>query len=75
VRRRPKAVLAVIALVAAARMARDRRTHEQVILVALVVAAAIGLGRAGEVGLTARLIAWDKKRSEAEQRRVKARRS
>jgi hypothetical protein len=56
-------------------MARDRRTHEQVILVALVVAAAIGLGRAGEVGLTARLIAWDKKRSQAEQRRVKARRS
>ena len=73
--RRPKAVLAVIGLVAVARMARDRRTHENLILLALVVAAALGLGRASEVGLKARLIAWDRKRTLAEQHRVKAPRS
>jgi hypothetical protein len=67
-------VLAVIGLVAVARMARDRRTHEQLIMAALVVAAVMGLGHAGQVGLVARLIAWDKKRSLAEQRRAGARR-
>ena len=42
-------------------MARDRRTHEKVIAMALVVAAMASFGRAGGVRFIERLIAWDSK--------------
>jgi hypothetical protein len=54
-------VSAVVCLTAAAGMARDRRTHEKVIVMALLVAAMAGLGRVGGVRLIERLIAWDSK--------------
>jgi hypothetical protein len=69
VSRRPKVVMAVVGLAAAARMAGDRRTHERVILIAIVLAAAVGLARAGQTQSRARLTAWDRRRTLAEQRR------
>jgi hypothetical protein len=73
--RPPKVVMAVVGLTVAARMARDRRTHERMILLAIAVAAAASLARTGQVRSVARLIAWDRQRALAEQRRVKAARS
>jgi hypothetical protein len=70
-----KAVLAAIVVRAAARIAWDRRTHEGVILVALVMAAAVGLAHASGARSIARLIAWDKQKTLAEQRRAKTSRS
>jgi hypothetical protein len=70
-----KAILAAIAVRAAARVAWDRRTHERVIMVALVVAAVAGLAHASGNRSVARLIAWDKQRTLAEQRRAKTSRS
>lgn len=72
---RQKAVLAAIVVRLAARIAWDRRTHERVILVALVVAAAAGLAHAGGARSIARLIAWDNQKTLAEQRRAKTSRS
>jgi hypothetical protein len=72
---RQKAILTAIVVRAAARIAWDRRTHERVILVALVVAAAAGLAHAGGTRSIARLIAWDKQHTLAEQRRAKTSRS
>jgi hypothetical protein len=69
--RRPKVVMAVVGLTAAARLAGDRRTHERVILLAIALAAAVGLARAGEVRSIARLIDWDRRQAVAEQRRAK----
>jgi hypothetical protein len=63
-------VMAVVGLAAAARMAGDRRTHERVILLAIGLAAAVGLARAGEVRSIARLIDWDRRQTLAEQRRA-----
>jgi hypothetical protein len=70
--RREKVVLAVIGVTAVTRMARDRRTYERVILVALALIAAAGIARAGEARAIARLIAWDKEQTLAEQRRARA---
>ncbi len=67
-----KAVLAAVGLAAAARIARDRRTYERIILVALVLAAAGGAARIGESRTIQRLIAWDKRQALAAERRVKA---
>lgn len=67
-----KAVLAAVGLAAAARVVRDRRTYERIILVALVLAAAAGAARVGESKSIQRLIAWDKRQALAAQRRVKA---
>jgi hypothetical protein len=76
VARRRKEVLAVIGLMALARMARDRRTQERVIVFALTVAAAVGLGRASAGRSKERLLAWDKKRALGEiKRRVEASRT
>jgi hypothetical protein len=75
VNRPPKVVIAVIGLTAAARMARDRRTHERVILLAIVLAAAVDVAREGKVRSVTRLIAWDRQRTLAQQRQVKAPRS
>lgn len=72
--RRQKTVLAVIGVTAAARIVRDRRTFERVILLAIVMAAAAGLARAGQVRSIARLVAWDKRQTLAEQRRAAHRR-
>jgi len=73
--RREKVVLAVIGVTAVTRMARDRRTYERVILVALALTAAAGIARAGQVRAMARLIAWDKQQTLAERRRAQASRS
>jgi hypothetical protein len=70
-----KAILATIGVRAAARIAWDRRTHERVIMVALVIAAAAGLAHASGARSIARLIAWDKQQTLADQRRAKTARS
>lgn len=75
VSQRSKVVVAAVGLATAARMARDRGTHERVIVLAIAVAAAIGLARAGQVRSITRLIEWDRRRILAEQRRAKALRS
>jgi hypothetical protein len=67
-----KAVVAAVGLAAVARIARDRRTHERIILVAIVLAAAADAARTGEARSKERLIAWDKRQALAVQRRVKA---
>ena len=72
--RRQKTVLAVIGVTAAARIVGDRRTYERVILLAIVLAAAAGMARASQLRSIARLIAWDKQRTLAEQRRAGAHR-
>jgi len=72
--RRQRAVLAAIGVTAAARIVRDRRTYERVILLAIVLAAAAGMARASQLRSIARLIAWDKQRRLAEQRRAGAHR-
>lgn len=73
--RREKVVLGVIGVTAMTRMARDRRTYERVIRVALALTAAAGIARAGQVRAIASLIAWDKEQTLAEQRRAEASRS
>ena len=72
--RRQKTVLKVIGVTAAARIVRDRRTYERVILLAIGLAAAAGIARAGQVRSIARMIAWDKRQTLAEQRRAGAHR-
>ena len=67
--------LAAIGAAAAARIVRDRRTYERVILLAIVLAAAAGMARASQLRSVARLIAWDKRQRLAEQRRAEASRS
>ena len=62
----------VIGLAAAARMARDPRSHESAIIVVIAVAAVAGLGRASQARSFARLAAWDKRRNASELRRLKA---
>ena len=66
--------LAAIGATAAARIVRDRRTYERVILLAIVLAAAAGMARASQLRSVARLIAWDKRQRLAEQRRAGAHR-
>jgi len=73
--RREKVVLAVIGVTAVTRMARDHRTYERVIMVALALIAAAGTARAGQVRAIARLIAWDKQQTLAAQRKAEASRS
>jgi len=68
--RRQNTVLAVIGATAAARILRDRRTYERVILLAIVLTAAAGIARAGQARSMARLIAWDRRQTLAEQRRA-----
>jgi hypothetical protein len=54
----PKVVMAMIGLAAAARIVRDRRTYERVVIFAIVVAAAAGLARENQARSRARLVAW-----------------
>jgi hypothetical protein len=60
----------VIGVTAATRIVRDRRTYERVILLAIVLTAAAGIARAGQARSMARLIAWDRRQTLAEQRRA-----
>lgn len=64
--------MAAVGMAAVARIARDRRTRERIILVTIVLAAAGGAARAGQTRSIERLIAWDKRQALAAQRRVKA---
>lgn len=73
--RRQNTVLTVIGVTAAARIVRDRRTYERVILLAIVLAAAAGIARAGQARSMARLIAWDRRQTLAGQPRAEASRS
>jgi hypothetical protein len=63
----------VIGLALAARLARDSRSYEHVIMVVIGVAAVAGLGRASQTRSFARLAAWDKRRNLRGQRVPKAR--
>jgi hypothetical protein len=60
--------MAMIGGAAAARIARDRRTYERVIIFALVLAAAAGMARDNQARSLARLAAWDKRRTLREPR-------
>jgi hypothetical protein len=59
---RQKVVLAAIGATAVARIARNRRTYERVIVLAIVLAAAAGMARSSQAHSLERLIAWDRKR-------------
>jgi hypothetical protein len=66
--RQPKMVMAMIGGAAAARIARDRRTYERMIIFALVLAAAAGLARDSQARSVARLAAWDNRRTLRDHR-------
>ena len=55
-----RAALTVIGVTVAARIARDRRTYERLILMAIVLIATRDVFRAGAAAAIARIIAWDK---------------
>jgi hypothetical protein len=67
--------MAMIGVAVAARIARDPRTYERLLVFAIAVAAAAGLARESQTRSMARLVAWDKQRAMRELRRVKAPRS
>lgn len=62
VSRRQKVALAAVGVTAVARIARDRRTYERVIVLTIVLAAAAGIARSSQAHSLERLIAWDRKR-------------
>ena len=55
--------IGMIGLALAARLARDTRTYEPVIIAVIVFVAVAGLGRASRARSFARLAAWDKRRN------------
>jgi hypothetical protein len=59
---RQRVVVVIIGLGAAARLARDPRTHAAAIVAVIAVAALAGMGRASRAQSFARLAAWDKRR-------------
>jgi hypothetical protein len=61
----------VIGLAVAARIMRDPRTQEAVIMAVIAVVAARGLGKATQTKSFARLAAWDKRRAANELRKLK----
>jgi hypothetical protein len=67
--------MAVIGLALAARLARDSRTYQHVIMAVIGVAALAGLGRASQTRSFARLAAWDKGRNLNEHRVARTRRA
>ncbi len=71
----PAVVMAMIGAAIVARIARDPRTYERLLVFAIAAAAAAGMAREGQSRSMARLIAWDKQRTMRELNRVKARRS
>ena len=70
-----RAAMAVIGLALAARLARDSRIYEHVIMVVIGVAAVAGLGRASQTRSFARLAAWDKRRNLDGHRDARTRRA
>ena len=60
--------MVMIGVALAARLARDTRTHEHVIMAVIAVVAVAGLGRASQARWFARLAAWDKWRSTNQRR-------
>jgi hypothetical protein len=67
------AAIVMIGLAMAGRIARDSRTYESAIVIAVAVAAVAGLGRTGGTQTFARLAAWDKQRTANALRALKAR--
>ena len=65
------AAIVMIGLAIAGRIARDSRSYESAIVIA--VAAVAGLGRTGGTQTFARLAAWDKQRTANALRALKAR--
>jgi len=59
--RRRRAVLVAAVLVALARLPRDRRFQEHVLTLAVVLAAAVAIGRENQARALARLITWDER--------------
>lgn len=59
--RSPKLVMALIGGAAAARIARDRRTYERLIVIAIVLAAVAGLARENQARSQERMAAWLKR--------------
>jgi hypothetical protein len=57
------------------RLARDRRTYEHVIVVAIGLAAAASLARDNQSRSLARLAAWDKRPKPSEVHVIKTRRA
>ena len=55
-----KAVVAGLGVAAVVRIVRNHRTYERALLVALVLAAAVGATRSGAIRSITRLIEWDK---------------
>jgi len=54
-------VLVAAVLVALARLPRDRRFQEHVLTLAVVLAAAVAIGRENQARALARLITWDER--------------
>jgi hypothetical protein len=67
-----KTALVMVGLGVASRIARDARTQEAVILVAIMVAVAVAGVRASEAKSVARLAAWDKKQAAKAMHKVKS---
>jgi hypothetical protein len=67
--------MAMIGLALAARLARDSRTREHVIMAVIVLAAVRGLAQANRARVFARLVAWDKRQTLREHRVPKIRRA
>jgi hypothetical protein len=65
--------MVLIGVALAARLARDGRTYEHVVMVVIGVAAAASLGRHSGARSVARLAAWDKRRNLSDQRVPKTR--
>ena len=59
--RQPKMVMALIGAGAAARIVRDRRTYERLVVIAIVLAAVAGLARENQARSQARMAAWLKR--------------
>jgi len=65
--------MAVIGLALAARLARNSRSHQHVIMAVIGLAALAGLGKASQARSFARLAAWDQRRHLSGQRVPKTR--
>jgi hypothetical protein len=65
--------MVVIGLALAARLARDSRSYESVIMVVIGVTAVAGLAKASRTRSFARLAAWDKRQNLSGQRGPKTR--
>ena len=60
--RPPKMVVALIGAGAVARIVRDRRTYERLIIVAIALAAVAGMARENQARSQERMVAWLKRK-------------